>query len=221
MAVTRVIRGWDEACQPTIRTITEALKQLESLCDLKSGRCWMHVPKVSGRPAHFAHLYFSAANGDQVRVDFPMAQRCRAQSAPGVPRYLSLEAFNQAEVDLLGHVFLRDGTTVQAVNFDTVRFPVWTDLEEAIIWLTICAFGAEHIFLRRHGHVVGIDYSILHTMREPNVKALARYINGHIGNLPRASGKPPIEFVSVASIQRTLNIVGIGKVRGRKRRLAA
>ena len=69
--------------------------------------------------------------------------------------------------------------------------------------------------------VVRIDYSILHIMREPNVKDLARYINQHIGDLPRAEGKPPFGFVPTSKIQRTLDIADIGKVRGRRRRDAA
>lgn len=110
---------------------------------------------------------------------------------------------------------------MHAVDFDTIKFPAWTDLEEAIIWLTIRAFKAEHMFLRRRRRVIGIDYGILHIMREPNVKELAIFINEHIGTLPRANGKPPFGFVPTATIQRTLDLAGIGKVRGRKRRKAA
>jgi hypothetical protein len=53
------------------------------------------------------------------------------------------------------------------------------------------------------------------------VKELARFINEHIGALQRGEGKPPFGFVSISKIHRTMDLVGIGKVRGRKRRKAA
>jgi hypothetical protein len=224
MVAMRIIQGWDDACQPTIKNIAEALEKLSSLgCDLETGRIWIEVPpSAPDKPSLVARFVFSAANGDVIRIDLPMLRGCRARTTLGAPIYLSLEAFHQAEVDPLGNVCLRDGSSVHAVNFNTVRFPgPWTDLEEAIIWLTIRAFKAEHIFLRRLHHTVGIDYGILHIMREPNVKELARYINEHIGQLPRAEGKPPFGFIPISKIQQTLNIVGIGKVRGRAQRDAA
>lgn len=221
---TRIIRGSDDDCQPTINNIAEALEKLRSLgCDLEAGRCWLEVPpSAPGKPALVARLFFSAADGNEVRIDLPMLHRCRAKTTLGAPISLSLEAFDRAEIDARGNVSLRDGSSVHAVTFETVRFPEpWTDLEEGIIWLTIRAFKAEHIFLRRHLHVVGIDYSVLHLMREPNVKELALYINKHIAELPRPDGKPPFGFVPTSKIQRTLDIAGIGKVRGRKRGVAA
>lgn len=130
---------------------------------------------------------------------------------------------------------LTDGRSVYSVNFDLIQFPTrWTDLEEAIVWLTIKAFKAEHIFLRRHVlarrddlsspleyQVIGIDYSILHTMRESNVKNLTGYINDHIGELPRGNGQPKFGPVSEDKVQQTLNLAGISKIRGPKRRRAA
>ena len=119
------------------------------------------------------------------------------------------------------------------LKFDLVSVPPWTDLDEAIVWLTIKAFQAEHIFLRRYFLTrpsenepaffrrVGIDYGILHTLREPNVKDLTRYINKHIGALPREGGKAPFESVAISRVQRTLNIAGIGKVRGHNQKRAA
>ena len=222
MAVVKVIQGWDEGCRPTIFNIAEALEKLRSLeCDLEMGRCWIDVPSSSGQAALAARLFFSNAEADQVRIDLPFSQGARTLTTLGTPRYVSLATFDQAEVDPLGNVTLRDGSSVHGVKFDTVMFPEWTDLEEAIIWLTIRASKAEHIFLRRYGHVIGVDYGILHIMREPNVKVLARYINEHIGELPRTGGKPPFGFVSTATIQRTLDIAGVKKVRGRRRRTAA
>lgn len=222
MAVPRVIRGWDETCRPTIANIAEALEKLRSLgCDFETGRCWIHVPSTSAEAPLVARLFFSTAKGDEVRLDLPMLQGCRAWTTMGAPRYVPLEALDQSEVDADGNISMRDGTSVHAVDFDTLRFPEWTDREEAIIWLTIQAFKAEHIFLRRYGPVIGIDYGILHIMREPNVKMLARYINDHIEKLPRANGKPPFGFIPAATIQRTLDIAGVRKVRGRKRRKAA
>lgn len=224
MMGTLIIQGWNEDSQPTINNVAEALERLSSLgCDLEAGRCWLEVPRPAvGRPALVARLFFSSADGDEIRIDLPMLQGCRARTTLGAPIDLLLEDFDKAEVDSLGNLRLRNGRSVHAVNFDTVRFPgPWTDLEEAIIWLTIRAFKAEHIFLRRHLDVVRIDYSILHIIREPNVKELALYINKHIGQLPRAEGKPPFGFVPISKIQRTLDMVNIGKVRGRPRRDAA
>lgn len=224
MVATRVIKGWDDDCRPIVSNVAEALEKLSSLgCDLEASRCWLEVPASAvGKTALVARLVFLAADGDEIRIDLPMLQGCRARTTQGAPIYLQLEAFDQAEVDARGNVLLRDGRSVHAVNFDTVRFPEpWTDLEEAIIWLTIRAFKAEHIFLRRHFGWVGIDYGILHIMQEPNVKDLARYINEHIGQLPRAMGKSPFGFVPTSKIQRTLDIAGIGKVRGRRKRDAA
>jgi hypothetical protein len=223
MAVPNVIQGWDDACQPTITNMAEALEKLRSLgCDLETGRCWIHVPAISGKAALVARLFFSTAHGDQVRLDLPMLEGCRGWTTLGAPRYVPLEAFDQAEVDGRGNVSLQDGTSVHAVDFDTIKFPEFTDLEEVIIWLTIRAFKAEHMFVRRGPcGVIGIDYGILHILREPNVKELAIFINEHIGKLPRYNGKPAFGFVPTATIQRTLDLAGIGKVRGRKRRKAA
>ena len=223
MAALKTIQGWDQACQPTIVNMAEALDKLRSLgCDLETGRCWIEVPTTSGEAALVARLFFSTAHGlDQALLDLPMLQGCRVWTTLGAPRYVSLEAFDQAEVDGRGSVSLQDGTSVHAVEFDTVTFPKWTELGEAIVWLTIKAFKAEHIFLRRYGPVIGIDYGILHIMREPNVKALAVYINENIRELSRATGKPPFGFVPTATIRRTLDVAGIVKVRGRRRRKAA
>ena len=49
-----------------------------------------------------------------------------------------------------------------------------------------------------------------------SVKELARYIDAHIGNLPRGDEKPPLGPVSLTKIQNTLAMAGVRKVRGRK-----
>jgi hypothetical protein len=223
MVAMQIIQGWDDACQPTIKSIAEALEKLSSLgCDLEAGRCWITVPpSAPSKPALVARFFYAAANGDEIRIDLPTLQGCRARTTRGAPIYFPLEDFDQAKVDPLGNVSLRDGSSVHAVNFDTVDFPAWTHLDEAIVWLTIRAFKAEHIFLRRQCRWGGIDYGILHIMREPNVKELALYINEHIGQLEPAPGKPPFGFVPVSRIRRTLEIAGIGKVRGRRPRRRA
>ena len=174
MADPKVFQGWDDACQPTIGNIAEALEKLRSLgCDLETGRCRIQVPATSSKVALVARLFFSPAHGDKIRLDLPMLQGCRGWTTLGAPRYVPLEAFDQAEVDSRGNVSLRDGTSMYAVEFDTIKFPEFTDLEEMIIWLTLCAFKVEHMFLRRGPcGVVGIDYGILHILREPNVKDL-------------------------------------------------
>jgi hypothetical protein len=66
-----------------------------------------------------------------------------------------------------------------------------------------------------------IDYSILHILHEPNVKALTHYINEHIGKLPRATGKRPFKPVAISRVQRTLKIAGVTKVRGHGQARAA
>ncbi|MDP2410280.1 MAG: hypothetical protein Q8M26_08330 [Pseudolabrys sp.] len=216
----QVIQGWDSACQPTIRSIDDALRSLRSRgYDFAAGDCRIEVPRSAlDRPCGVARLTLTAAaDRDDIRVDFPTLRGCRALTTGGTPIDLALEAFDQADVDGLGNVLLRDGRSVHAVTFDVVGYPRWTELDEAIIWLTIRAFKAEHIFVRRHPFMIGIDYGILHIMREPNVKELTNYINEHIGQLPRAEGERPFRTVPISRIQRTLDIAGIRKVRGRRR----
>lgn len=233
MVPKRLVRGWDDDSQPTVRNLAEVLEMLARHgCDLEVGRLWFDVPPTMSSPALVTRLLFSATRDTNVdvRFDLPMLHGVKARTTLGDPRNLPVEALDGAEVDSLGNVTLADATSVHAVNFDLVEFPgPWTDLEEAIIWLTIKAFKAEHIFLRRYFltspaqnepalyRCVGIDYGILHTLREPNVKALTRYINEHIGTLPRDSGKAPFQPVTIPKVQRTLSIAGVGKVRGHKR----
>lgn len=236
MVPKQVLRGWDDGSQPTVRNLAEVLDTLRRHgLDLEDGRLWFEVPFTMSSPKLIARLLFSAKHDDiDVRFDLPMLHGVKAQSTLDVPRNLPLESLDRAEVDSRGNVTLTDGTSVHAVKFDLVEGPgPWTDVDEAIVWLTIKAFKTEHIFLRRYFptrpsekepafyRCVGIDYGILHTLREPNIKILTRYINEHIGALSRENGKPPFKPVAISRVQRTLNIAGVSKVRGHKRRLAA
>ena len=94
----------------------------------------------------------------------------------------------------------------------------FTDLEHAIVFLTVRFLKAEGIGFR-HMPEPGywwIDYSRLSELSVSNVKALARYIAAHIGKLPRGDEEPPLGPVSLNKIQNTLAMAGVRKVRGRK-----
>jgi hypothetical protein len=237
MAAKRILRGWDDDSQSIVRNLAEVLETLSRYgCDLEAGRLWFEVPPTMSPPALVARLLFSATRDNiiDVQFDLPMFHGVKARTTLGAPRNLPVEALEGAKPDSLGNVTLADGTSIHAVNFDLVEFPgPWTDLDEAIIWLTIRAFGKPGLFLRRHFFFrraedkprryrwVGIDYGLLHTMRVPNVKILTRYINAHIGKLPRKGGLPRFAPVPISRVRQTLSIAGVGKVRGHKRRQAA
>ncbi len=240
MAPKRIVRALDADGKPTVRNLAEALDQLTHLgCDLEAGRIWFEVNPGASSPAVSASLFYSTEQGSvDVRLILPLLRGVKGWTELGAPLSLPLEALHLAKVDgsaARSSAKLTDGRSVYAVNFDLIRFPSrWTDLEEAIVWLTIKAFKAEHTFLRRHVlarrddlsspleyQVIGIDYSILPTMRESNVKSLTGYINDHIGGLPRGNGQPKFSPVSEDKVQQTLNMAGISKVRGPKRRRAA
>jgi hypothetical protein len=231
MVLKGILRGWDDDSQPTVRNLAEVLETLSQHgCDLEAGRLWFEAPPTNSSSALVARLLFSSTSENiDVRFDLPLLQGAKARTTLGAPCSLPREILDQAEVDCLGNVRLTDGRWVHAVQFEAVDFPgPWTDLDEAIIWLTIRAFEAEHLFVRRHFPYrrskgepfrygwVFIDYSILHILREPNVKELTRYINEHIQALPRESGKPPFKPVTIPKVQRTLNIAGVRKARGNR-----
>jgi hypothetical protein len=168
------------------------------------------------------------------RFDFPLLQAARARTSLEVPCTLPLEALDKAEVDADGNVRLTDGRWVHSLQFEPVEVPgPWTDLDEAIIWLTVKAFGAGHLFVRRHlpfadaqgepgrYRCVFIDYSILHTLHEPNVKALTRYINNNLTTLARQPGARPFKRVTISRVRSTLRIAGVTKVRGHGQTRAA
>ena len=239
MVPKRIAQALDADGKPTVRNLAEALDALSHLgCDLEAGRVWFEVIPTTSSPTVSASLFYSTTDdGVDLRLVLPLLRGVKGRTELGVPLHLPLEALHLAKVDgraPRSSATLSNGTSVYSVNFDLVQFPNrWTDLEEAIVWLTIKAFKAEHIFLRRHVparrdetspheyRVIGIDYSILHTMRELNVKNLTGYINDHIGQLPRGEGQPRFGSVSEDKVQQTLNIAGISKVRGPKRRRAA
>jgi hypothetical protein len=153
MVPKQVLRGWDDDSQPTVRNLAEVLETLRRHgCDLETGRLWFEVPPAISSPALVARLLFSTTGENiDVRFDFPLLQGAKARNTLEAPSNLPLEALDQAEVDSLGNVRLTDGTWVHAVRFDPMDVPgPWTELDEAIIWLTIKASRAELIFVRRH-----------------------------------------------------------------------
>jgi hypothetical protein len=91
--------------------------------------------------------------------------------------------------------------------------------------LTVRFLKAEAACFRCVAPEVGywaIDYSRVPELSVRNVKELARYIDAHIGGLlPRGADEPPLDPVSLRTIQRTLDMGGIRKARGRKPRIAA
>lgn len=240
MIPKRIAQTLDGDGKPTVRNLAEALETLTHLgCDVDAGRIWFEVIPEASSPAVSASLFYSTEQESvDVRLVLPLLRGFKGRTEFGGPLHLPLEVLHLAKVDgrsARSSATLTNGTSVYSLKFDIVQFSTrWTDLEEAIVWLTIKAFKAEHIFLRRHVlarrddlnsaleyQVVGIDYSILHTMRESNVKNLTGYINDHIGELPRGNGQPKFGPVSEDKVQQTLNMAGISKVRGPKRRRAA
>lgn len=223
MPENQYIEGWDEDLRPRFFSVADILDRLESLqCDFRSGRCVIEVPSSKIRIRDVvARVVFLSATGNTIQIDLPMLESCRAKTSLGERVVLPLKAFDQAEIDSLGNIELSNGTRVHAVNFNFLPAEPWEELDQAIVWLAIRAFKAEHICLRRHFGVVGIDYTVLPMLHEPNVKELARYISDNIASLKRAPGMPPFGFVAQSRIQRTLNRAGITKVRGRRRSFAA
>lgn len=236
MAPIQIIRGWDDDGQPTVSDLVGVLEVLRRHgCDLEGGHLWFKVATANSSPATVARLVFSAAvTASLTRFDFPLLRAAKARTTLEVSCSLSLEALDKAEVDADGNVCLTDGRWMHSLQFEPVDVPgPWTDLDEAIIWLTIKAFDAERLFMRRHFpfadvegqpakyRCVFIDYSILHTLHEPNVKALTRYINDNIATLPRESGKKPFQRVAISRVRSTLRIAGVTKVRGHGQTRAA
>lgn len=87
-----------------------------------------------------------------------------------------------------------------------------------IVYLTLRFLKAEAQCIRIDQSLLGIDYGTLPQLRVSNVKELARYVNQHIGTLPRLNDAPPFGQVNLGAIHRTLDIVGIQKVRGRPKK---
>jgi hypothetical protein len=132
---------------------------------------------------------------------------------------LSLDELDGARCDQYGNVDLRDGRSVHAVSFDIVRLPEdFSELEHAIVLLTIRFLRSEGDWIRQcpETGVRGIDYSTVPQLVVNNVKELARYIDANIGTLLDAPGKPLQARVPPRTIQRTLDLAGIRKSRGRR-----
>jgi hypothetical protein len=222
MAAVRLIQeSRDASYRPVIRTIADALNKLDELgFPLESSRGQIRAPSKAGKPAFLAALAFRNGEEDEIIIPFPSSKGCRAKTTRGIQTYLTLEKLDGAEVDGDGIVTLRDGTSVYAVEFDTLTLPFeLTEIEHAIIFLTVCFLKEESClyYVPEVGYA-GVDFSKLHTLQIKNVKKLDRYINSRIQSLPRGEGNAAFQAVPLAAVQRTLNIAGIQKTRGRKPR---
>jgi hypothetical protein len=223
MAAARLIQEYrDASYRPIIRTIADALNKLHELgYPVESSRSQIRAPSEAGKPALFAGLSFRNGEEDETIIAFPSSKGCWAKTTRGVQIYLTLEKLDGAEVDGDGNVSLPDGTSVHAVRFDTLTLPFeLTEVEHAIIFLTVCFLKEERTCFYYAPEVgyVGVDFSKLHALQIKNVKGLGRFINARIQSLRREEGKPAFQPVALAAVQRTLDIAGIQKARGRKPR---
>jgi hypothetical protein len=223
MAAVRLIQDCrDASYRPIIRTIADALNKLDALgYPVEGSRCQIRAPSEAGKPAFFAALSFRNREEDEIIIAFPSSKGCWAKTTRGIQTYLTLEKLNGAEVDGDGNVSLCDSTFVYAVEFDTLTLPFeLTEVEHAIVFLTVCFLKEERTCLYCVPEVgyAGVDFSKLHTLQIKNVKELGRFINRHIQSLRRGEGKSAFQPVPLAAVQRTLNIAGIQKTRGRKPR---
>jgi hypothetical protein len=223
MAAVRLIQDCrDASYRPIIRTIADALNKLDALgYPVEASRCQIRAPSEAGKPAFFAALSFRKGDEDEIIISFPSSKGCWAKTTIGVQTYITLERLDGAEVDGDGNVTLRDGRSVWAVEFDTLTLPFeLTEVEHAIIFLTVRFLKEEKTCLYYVPEVgyAGVDFSKLHALQIKNVKELGRFINAHIQSLRRGEGNPAFQPVPLAAVQRTLNIAGIQKIRGRKPR---
>jgi hypothetical protein len=221
-AIRLIQESRDASYRPIIRTIADALNKLDELgFPLESSRGQIRAPSQAGKPAFFAGLSFRNGEQGEIIIAFPISKGCWAKTTRGVQTYLTLEKLDGAEVDGDGNVSLRDGTSIYAVRFDTLTLPFeLTETEHAIVFLTVCFLKEEKTCLYYAPEVgyAGVDFSKLHTLQIKNVKELCRFINAHIQSLSRGEGNPAFQQVPLAAVQRTLNIAGIQKTRGRKPR---
>jgi hypothetical protein len=211
--------------RPTRRTIADGLARLEQELGAKLdiGCCHLHVPYKPSETALFAALWHRSCAGDDIVIAYPFSKGCRARTTSGARVNLSLDQLDGALIDEDANVFLADGRSVHALEFDVLPHPKFTDLEHAIVVLTVRFLKAQEICFRympdlRYGW---IDYTRLSELSVSNVKALALYIDAHIGNLPRGGDEPPFDPVPLNKIQKTLSMAGVRKVRGRKPKKAA
>jgi hypothetical protein len=186
--------------------------------------CQLHVPPQSGVTATFAAIWYRADEGDDIVIAYPFSRGCWARTTMGAKTYLSLDQLDGALLDDEANVLLGDGRSVHALEFDVLPYPKdFTDLEHAIVFLTVRFLKAENIGFRRvpEAGYWSIDYGRLPELSVRSVKELARYIDSLIRSLPRQAGEPPLGPVSLGKIQTTLANTGIRKVRGRKPKTAA
>jgi hypothetical protein len=216
----------DRHHRPTRCTIADGLAKLEQELGGKPrvGNCYLHAPSWRGRPPQFAAIVFEPEEGQGIVISFPFSKGCRARTSLGAPTYLSLDQLDGARCDQFGNVDLRDGRSIHTVSFDAVQLPKdFCDLEHAIVLLTIRFLGSEGYCIRQCPvtRVRWIDYSTMPRLVVNNVKALARYIDANIGALLNAPGNPARPRIPLRTIQRTLDVAGIRKSRGRRPRSVA
>ena len=222
MPEIRIIsRPEDSSPRPAMRSLRDALAHLMDRGELAPGsQLRLFTSPSSDQSAWYSSLRFRSTKGGDALFVLPTSRACRVTDTYGSERQVTLDRLDGADVDCDGNVQLRDGTYVHAVAFDVVplhsKLP---ELEETIVYLTIRYLQAETTCIRNEYGFMGIDYSTLPTLRVPNVKALTLFINATIGEVPRSEGKPAFSNVSLATVQRTLDLVGIQKVRGRPKRL--
>jgi hypothetical protein len=219
----RVILGFRDAhYRSTRRTIADGLARLELELGSRpeTGRCHLHAPRPSIWSTRSVSIWYRPAEGDDIVIAYPWSKGCWARTTSGTRIYFSLNELDGALLDEDGHVSLGDGRTIHAVEFDILPHPEdFTDLEHAIVFLTVRFLKAEAACFRRVVPEVGywgVDYSRVPELSVRNVKELARYINAHIGSVPREPEDPPFSPVSLIKIQSTLDLARIRKVRGRK-----
>ena len=162
-----------------------------------------------------------ARGGPRDCDSFSILERVSSTNLLRGKQYLSLDELDGARCDQDGNVDLRDGRSVHAVSFDIVPLSRdFSDLEHAIVLLAIRFSGSRGDCIRQcpETGVRGIDYSTVPQLVVNNVKDLARYIDANIGELLDASGKPLQTHVPLRQIHRTLDVAGIRKSRGRRRR---
>jgi hypothetical protein len=139
MAAVRLIQeSRDASYRPIIRTIADALNKLNKLgLPLESSPGQIRTSEA-GKSAFFVALSFRNAEEDEIIIALPSSKGCWVKTTRGIQTYLTLEKLDGAEVDGDGNVTLRDGTSVYAVEFDTLTLPFkLTEAEHAIIFLTV------------------------------------------------------------------------------------
>lgn len=212
----------DSLGRPTIRTIAEALQKLEALqVDLDVGHCEILALAVQDRSAHWASLMHISPGGQRLSLALPTVKGCWATTTSGARIYFCFEALRGARVDQNGNVRLATGDYIRAVTLDFLKLPFnWSDLEYAIVFLTVCYCDGSAFSMRPMLDLPGVDFHKLPTLQVHNVKELHLYINKHILTLPRDGEQAPFKTISREKLDKTLDIVGIQRLRGRKRKVA-